>query len=77
MTITHMVMRYSFNKFLNHIKKNKFFYGIFFALATVIVLMNEGLEFGTKVAGDYTLRMISYGLFILIYLIYIIGNFKK
>jgi len=63
-------------EFFGNIKRNKYLYGLLLSPITVIILITGWLEFADIIKEDYTLRMISYCLFILIYLIYIGGKFK-
>jgi len=65
------------NNFFKNIKKNKYLYGLPLSLLTVVMLMTQGLEFTNMVKEDYTLRMVSYCFFILVYLIYVGGEFRK
>ena len=64
-------------EFFNGIKKNKYLYGLILSVVSVIILLTQGLEFANIIKEDYALRMISYSLFIIIYLIYVGGTFKN
>lgn len=65
------------HNFFGHIKKNKYLYGLPLAFVTVVILVNETLQFAQNVKEDFILQITSMSLFIFIYLIYIGGRFSE